>query len=59
MEKQRGRIVGAVTYREGGKHCQYKGKRPRSVMNRIYDKLGVPRRDANGHVLTGTHTGAF
>ena len=48
-----------VTYREGGKHVQYKGKRPRSVMSRIYDKLNVPRRDANGNVLTGTHTGGF
>jgi glycosyltransferase involved in cell wall biosynthesis len=37
-----------VTYREGGKHCQYHGKRPRHVMNRIYDKLGVARRDASG-----------
>lgn len=46
--------VFAVTYREGGKHCQYHGKRPRSVMNRIYDKLGVPRRDAAGHVVTDT-----
>lgn len=40
-----------VTYREGGKHCQYHGKRPRHVMNRIYDKLGVARRDASGKVM--------
>lgn len=39
-----------VTYREGGKHGQYHGKRPRRVMNRIYDKLGVPHRDASGKV---------
>ena len=51
--------VFAVTYRAGGKHAQYKGKRPREVMNRIYDKLNVPRRDAQGRVLTGTHAGAF
>lgn len=31
--------VAAVTYRAGGKHLAYKGKRPREVMNRIYAKV--------------------
>lgn len=36
--------VEVVTYRKGGKHAQYRGKRPREVMDRIYAKLQDPIR---------------
>lgn len=45
--------VPVVTYRAGGKHLAYKGKRPRAVMDRIYAKVTT-----TGHA--GLHTmGAF
>lgn len=35
--------VPVVTYRAGGKHTAYRrGKRPREIMRRIYDKLAIP-----------------
>lgn len=46
--------VEVVTYRAGGKHGRCKtenGKRPRATMHRIYDRLGVARRDGNGKVM--------